>query len=154
MVEPDEFREAMARWASGVAVVAVRDPEDGRVYGTTVSSLGSLSAEPPRIFFSLGPGAQVLPFLPDGAVFVVNILGGGQRRLAQVFTDPYPVGPNPFPEVGAPVVADAHVALTCEVERLVDVEPGRLVIGGVIGTWVGAAGGPLLRYLRKYRTLG
>lgn len=153
MVPADEFREAMARWAAGVTVVAVRDEDDGRVYGTTVSSLASLSAEPPRIFFSLGAGAQVLPFLGEGAVFVVNILGADQRRLAQIFTDPLPVGPSPFPEQGAPVVAGAHAVLVCVVDRLVPVDPGRIVVGRVVDTRTGEPGSPLLRYMREYRTL-
>jgi len=153
VVSEEEFRDALARWASGVSVVAVQDPDDGRVYGTTVSSLGSLSADPPRIFFSLGPGAQVLPFLPEEAVFVVNILGEDQRRLAQVFTDSFPVGPSPFPEVGAPVIGDAHVSLICEVDRLVEADPGRIVIGRVVEARVEGTGGPLVRYMRGYRSL-
>jgi flavin reductase (DIM6/NTAB) family NADH-FMN oxidoreductase RutF len=153
-LDPDGFREAMARWAAGVSVVAVRDPDDGRVYGTTVSSLASLSAEPPRIFFSLGPGAQVLPFIGEGARFVVNILGEEQRRLAQVFADPFPVGPSPFPAEGSPVITDAPVSLTCEAERLVDVDPGRIVVGRVVAAEVRGGSGPLIRYLREYRRLG
>jgi flavin reductase (DIM6/NTAB) family NADH-FMN oxidoreductase RutF len=153
MISGDDFREAMARWAAGVAVVAVRDPDDGRVYGTTVSSLSSLSAEPPRILFSLGTGAQVLPFLEEETPFAVNILGEDQRRLAQVFTDPFPVGPSPFPEEGLPAIADAHVVLECRVERLVEVAPSRLVVAAVEGARLGEPGRPLVRYLRKYRGL-
>jgi flavin reductase (DIM6/NTAB) family NADH-FMN oxidoreductase RutF len=154
VLTPDDFKEAMARWVAGVTVVAVRDPDDGRVYGTTVSSLASLSAEPPRIFFSLGPGAQVLPFIGVDARFVVNILGEEQRRLAQVFSDPFPVGPSPFPAEGPPVIADAHVSLTCEAERLVEVDPGRIVVGRVMAARVRGGSGPLIRYLREYRRLG
>jgi flavin reductase (NADH) len=153
MISGADFREALARWASGVAVVAVQDPADGRVYGTTVSSLSSLSAEPPRILFSLGPGAQVLPFLEEETPFAVNILGEEQRRLAQVFTDSFPVGPSPFPEEGLPAIKDAHVVLECRVERLVEVVPGRLVVAVVEGARLGEPGRPLVRYLREYRGL-
>ena len=153
-VPAEAFKEAMARWASGVTVVAVRDEDDGRVYGTTVSSLASMSAEPPLIFFSVGPGAQVLPFLEKDHHFVVNILDGDQRRLAQIFTDPFPVGPSPFPAQGPPIIEGAHAALVCRVERLVEVGPGRIVLGRVVETRTGEPGRPLLRYLREYRTLG
>lgn len=151
--DPDAFREAMARWASGVAVVAVRDPDDGRVYGTTASSLSSLSAEPPRVFFSLGPGAQVLPFLPEGARFVVNVLAADQRRLAQVFTDAFPVGPSPFPGEGDPLVEGTHAGLVGEVERVVEVGASRIVVARVLEAFPGPASSPLIRHLREYRSL-
>lgn len=153
MISGDDFREALARWASGVAVIAVRDPDDGRVYGTTASSISSLSAEPPRILFSLGPGAQILPFLEEETAFAVSVLGEDQRRLAQVFTDSFPVGLSPFPEEGLPAIADAHAVLECRVERLVEVAPSRLVVALVEGARLGKPGRPLVRYLREYRGL-
>lgn len=150
----EDFREAMARWASGVSLVALRDPDDQNVYATTISSLGSVSARPPRIVLSLGPGAQVLPFLEEGRRFVVNGLTRGQKGLAARFTDSFPVGPSPFPSEGDPVVEGAHFTLTCTVERVVSVDNCRLVLGRVEEAVVGDdAAGPLLYYLRDYRVL-
>jgi len=150
---PDAFREVMSRWASGVAVVAVRDPDDARVYATTVSSFGSVSTRPPRIVISLGPGAQVLPFLKEGRVFAVNVLAVGQEALATRFTDSFPVGPSPFPNGGLPVISGAHAHLACTVESLVPVGSSRLVVGLVEEASAQDGSAPLLYYDRDYREL-
>ncbi|HUH12709.1 MAG TPA: flavin reductase family protein, partial [Longimicrobiales bacterium] len=120
----DAFRDAFSRWASGVSIVAVRDEE--RVYATTVSSLASLSAEPPQLVLSLSPGAQVLPFLPEGAAFGVSILAASQRRLATIFADAFPVGPYPFGTGDPPLVAGALATLACRVSALHAAPPARL----------------------------
>lgn len=149
---PEAFREALSHWASGVTVVAVRE-EDGTLHATTASSFASISDDPPRILVSLGPGAQILPFLAPGHRFVVNILSHGQRRLAMVFADPFPVGPSPFPSEGDPVAAGAVAVLVCEVERLIPVDGVRLLLGQVMETRVGEGGDPLVRYRREYRSV-
>jgi len=152
-VEGESFRGAMARWASGVSVVAVRDADDGRVYATTVSALASISARPPRIAISLGPGAQALPFLSEGGHFVVNILARDQSALASRYADAFPVGPDPFPAEGDPAIQGTHARLTCEVERLVPVGSSRLVVGLVVETDVGGGTSPLLYHERGYAEL-
>lgn len=151
-VSPDTFREALSRWASAVAIVAVRD--EAAVHATTVSSFASVSAEPPRILLSLGPTARVLPFLAEeGRRFTVNVLSEGQRRLATVFADSYPVGPSPFPPEGDPRIQGAHVVLTCTVDSVIAVGDVRMVIGLVVATELGESGGPLLYHRREYWTL-
>lgn len=152
-VEPDHFRNAMSRWASGVSVVAVRDADDGRVYATTVSALASISARPPRIAISLGAGAQAIPFLSEGRRFVVNILAREQSSLASRYADAFPVGPDPFPAEGDPAIEGAHARLTCEVERLIPVGSSRLVVGLVVETDGGGDTTPLLYHERGYSGL-
>ncbi len=150
-VPPRLFKEALSHWASGVSLVTVRD-DDGSVYATTVSSFGGLSADPPRVLFSLGPGAQVLPFLHEGSRFVVNVLAGSQRRLAVIYSDPFPVGPSPFPESGLPIIPDSHAAVVCETDRVVPVDDSRLVVGLVTEAVLEGEGEPLIHYRREYRT--
>jgi flavin reductase (DIM6/NTAB) family NADH-FMN oxidoreductase RutF len=149
---PDAFREALSYWASGVTVVSVREA-DGTVHATTVTSFASVSATPPRILVSLGPGAQVLPFLEEGARFAVNFLSRHQKALAIRYADAYPVGPSPFPERGDPVVEGALVALVATAVRVIPVNGTRIVIGAVAETLEGDAPGPLLRYRREYHGL-
>jgi flavin reductase (DIM6/NTAB) family NADH-FMN oxidoreductase RutF len=151
-VSPEAFRDALSHWASGVTVVAVRE-EDGTLHATTVSSFASVSAEPPRILISLGPGAQVLPFLDPGHRFVVNILSHSQTRLATIFADPFPVGPSPFPSEGDPVVAGSLAVLVCGVEGVIPVDGVRLVLGRVLETQLGVPEEPLVNYRREYRSV-
>ena len=166
--DPDVFREVMAGWVTGVAIVAVRDPDDGRVYATTVSSLASVSADPPRIVISLGPGAQALPFLqapgPEargearpGTRFVVSVLAEEQAGLARRYADPYPVGASPFPEEGDPVVEGASGVMVCEVAEIFPVGSCRLVVAlvqeALPGGGAGSRPAPLLHHEREYRSL-
>lgn len=148
MIDRNRFRDALASWASGVAVVAYRTEE--RVVATTVSAFMSLSLEPPLILIALGPNATVRPYLQPGATFAISVLGAGQKRLAMVFADPFPVGPDPFPAAGAPVITGALVGLTCEVERVAEGGDHAIVIAAVQDAAVGDRGSPLVRYDRKY----
>ena len=134
-------------------MVAVREGE--RIHATTVTSFASISVDPPLVLVSLGPSAQVLPFLDAGTRFVVNVLSREQRRLASVFADSYPVGASPFPTEGPPVLEGAQASLICAVDRWIPLENGvRLVLARVEDAVLGdPAGGPLLHYLREYRGL-
>ncbi len=149
---PDDFREALSRWVAGVAVIAVREPD--RVYATTVSSFTSVSADPPLVLISLGAGAQVLPFLSEGRRFTVSILSVGQRRLATVFADSFPVGPSPFPSQGDPFLEGSLAALACSVRTVVEAAMSRVVIASVEEARPGGEGEPLVHYGREYRMLG
>lgn len=148
----EAFRDALARWAATVTVVAARDADD--VHATTVTSFFPVSADPPLVAISLGPHAQVLPWLEPGGRFVVNVLAADQARLASSFADPFPVGPSPFPADGDPVVAGCVTALLCSVQEVHGTKGGaRLVVGRVEGTVDGGGSEPLLYHRRRYRRL-
>jgi flavin reductase (DIM6/NTAB) family NADH-FMN oxidoreductase RutF len=92
----------------------------------------------------------VRPYLQPGATFAISVLGADQKRLAMVFADPFPVGPDPFPAAGAPVIDSALIGLTCEVERVNEGGDHAIVIAAVHDAVVGARGSPLVRYDRQY----
>jgi flavin reductase (NADH) len=152
MIDRDRFREALSAWASGVTVVACRT--DQGIVATTVSAFLSLSLDPPMILVAIGPNATVRPFLQPGARFGVSILGAGQRRLAMVFADPFPVGPVPFPPEGDPLIDGCLLGLSCVVERVDEGGDHAIVIGAVRDVTGGASGAPLIRYDRRYHALG
>lgn len=152
MIDRDRFRDALAAWASGVAVVACRTEQ--RVVATTVTAFMSLSLEPPLILVAIGPNATVRPFLQPGERFGVSILGAEQRRLAMVFADPFPVGPDPFPPDGDALIDGCLLGLSCVVERVDDGGDHAIVIGAVHDVTGGASGAPLIRYDRRYHALG
>lgn len=150
-IDPDIFKDALAHWAAGVSIVAFRDEQ--RVVATTVSAFMSLSVEPPLVLLALAPNATVRPYLAAGAPFGVSILPASQRRLATVFADPLPVGPDPFTAEGAPLIEGALVQLSCTVT---EVRPGgshAVVIAAVHAARVRPGDGPLIRYDRRYAGL-
>ncbi len=150
MIDADRFRETLAHWASGVAVAAVRD--EAKVHATTVTAFLSISVQPPMVLISLGPSAQILPFIPLGTSFGVSVLGAEQARLASVFADSYPVGASPFALEGVPLITDALVRMSCRVERIDQAGDHRLVHALVERSEVGS-GDPLVRFGRAYHRL-
>jgi flavin reductase ActVB len=144
------FREAMARWASGVAVVACR--HEGRVIATTVAAFLSVSLEPPLVLVALGANATVLPFLAVAAPFGISILAAKQRRLAAVFADPFPAIADPFPAADPPLLPDALVRLHCSVRETRTAGDHTLVIAAVDELHF-AETAPLIRFRRRYHAL-
>ncbi|MEO3776554.1 flavin reductase family protein [Micromonospora sp. B11E3] len=78
------FTEAMARLASGVAVVTSRQP-DGAPCGLLVSSICSYSVRPPSVLVSIGRESRSYRALLGQAEFGVHLLGSGDGPVAQVF---------------------------------------------------------------------
>lgn len=144
------FREAMGRWASGVAVVACR--HEGRVIATTVSAFLSLSLEPPLVLLAFGASATVLPFLTVAAPFGISVLTATQRRLASVFADPFPVSPDAFAAADPPLLPDALVRLRCSVRETRTAGDHTLVIAMVDELHFTDAA-PLIRFRRRYHAL-
>jgi 3-hydroxy-9,10-secoandrosta-1,3,5(10)-triene-9,17-dione monooxygenase reductase component len=149
-LEPARFREALAHWASGVAIAACRD--DARLVATTVSAFMSLSAEPPQVLLAIGPNATIRPYLHAGAPFGVSILSHAQRRLAAVYADPYAVGADPFAG-DPPVIHDALTTLVCRVSEARTAADHMLVIADVQAVHVQHDRAPLIRYRRRYHVL-
>lgn len=152
--------EALARWASGVAVLAVR--EEGRVFGITVTAFSAVSLEPPLVLVCLGRNAIVLPTLlagnqpgnaADAPEFVVNILAEDQRRLASIFTDVGPLGRDAFAAQGAPLLPDSLASLVCTVDALHEAGDHWIVIGRVRDIVTGGGRAPLVRFQRAWHGL-
>lgn len=152
-VAADRFREAFARWAATVTIVAVRDDE-GAVHATTVSSFAPLSARPPLVVICLGGGAQVLPFCEPGRKVGVSVLGEHQARWASIFTDSFPVGAPEWTEGDAPRIPGSVASLTCRVRAIHPADGGsRLVLCNVDDIELGDQDRPLLYWQRGYRRL-
>jgi len=83
MVGGEELRGLMRSWPHGVSVLTV-DYEGDRM-GVTVSSLVSLSLEPPLIGVSIGKEASSYELLRRAGAFAVSLLGAGQEEIARRF---------------------------------------------------------------------
>jgi len=83
MVEGDELRSLMRSWPHGVSVLTV-DHEGDRM-GVTVSSLVSLSLEPPLVGISIGKQASCYELLRRAGAFAISLLGAGQEDIARRF---------------------------------------------------------------------
>ena len=81
-------RALFRRWPAGVSVVVAE--LDGRRHGLTVSSLVSLSLDPPLVGISLSQQASLHELLRDAGVWAASMLSGEQEHLAQHFARSVP----------------------------------------------------------------
>ena len=96
MIDQDEFRSVMGRFASGVTVVTSLDP-NGEDEGMTVSAFCSLSLDPPLVLVCVDQSAKMYDSLANSETFIVNILSERQEPLARRFSGP---DPNRFDGIG------------------------------------------------------
>ena len=78
-----EQRSLFRRWPAGVSIVVA--DVDGHRHGRTVSSLVSLSLEPPLVGISVAHSASIHELLRGAETWAVSVLAGGQDELAQRF---------------------------------------------------------------------
>lgn len=114
------FRDAMSRFATGVAVVTTIDG-DSRPVGVTVNSLTSVSLDPPLLLWTLGLRAYSLPIFRHSGVFAVNILPADAWETCLQFARP---GADKFDGIpwtsdpaGLPLIGGALAHLICTTWR-------------------------------------
>ena len=83
-----EQRALFRRWPAGVSVVVAE--VDGRRHGLTVSSLVSLSLDPPLVGISIAHQASLHELLRDAGEWTASLLAGDQEGLAQHFARSVP----------------------------------------------------------------
>src|ERR1700758_1479201 len=80
MTTGDDLRGLMRLWPHGVSILSV--DIDGDRMGVTVSSLVSLSLEPPLVGVSIGKDASCYELLRSAGRFAVSLPGSEQEELA------------------------------------------------------------------------
>lgn len=150
------LRALMRRFPSGVAVVTI-DLEGERL-GLTVSSLVSLSLDPPLVGVSIAKEAAMHELLRRAGSFSASLLAADQEGVAQHFARGVP----PFAhwqgvplreDEGAPLIARALGWLRCRVRDAEDTGDHSFFVGEVLESELGAPKPPLLYLDRRYRDL-
>lgn len=160
-LDPALFKEAMRNMASSVAVIATDGPA-GRA-GLTVSSLSSLSMEPPSVVFCVHGASTALPALLENRVFTANVLAHGQHGVSDAFAGQVPAfRANKFASAewdvlltGAPALRGALMTFDCRLAATFDFGTHRIIAGEVVGiaSAAGIAAEPLIYANRAYRRL-
>jgi flavin reductase (DIM6/NTAB) family NADH-FMN oxidoreductase RutF len=83
-VAPQLFREIMASFPTGVAIVTARE-SDGRPRGLTLSAFSPVSLDPPLVLVCVDRASNTLPALQAAGGFTVNFLAGGREHLAVLY---------------------------------------------------------------------
>jgi flavin reductase (DIM6/NTAB) family NADH-FMN oxidoreductase RutF len=137
-ISSDQFRGAMRHLAGGVSVITVGRGND--ITGMTVTSVSSLSVDPPTLLVSINRESSSWPLLKRYGVFGVNILTSDQLEVAERFSGKDGLkGADRFAGArwitrvsGVPLLAGALAAVDCEVEDIVERHSHAIVIGRVL----------------------
>ncbi len=150
-LDPADFRNALARFASGVTIVLTRN-KIGVLVGFTASAFSALSLEPPLILVCLQKDADCYPAFMQAKAFTVSILAAGQdvvaRRFATKGADKL-AGTPVAPASSLPRIDGASAWLDCRMHSRRDGGDHTILIGEVIAAgWSDAE--PLLHFNRTF----
>jgi len=149
----EDFKAGFRHHAAGVALV-VADTPAGPV-GLTVSSLASVSADPPMLSFSVASTRGSARALLQAPALDVVLLSAAHAPLAAAFATPG--APRFTAEQGwlrFPLrLADARATFHGRIAETVAAGDSRLVLVEVTGVDLGEPAEPLVYVDRAYRTL-
>lgn len=159
MIDADDFRAALGRFATGVTVVTVDGPDGD--HGMTVNSFASVSLDPPLVLFNADRETDTHDYVADAGHFAVNVLTADQQWLSTRFAgahkdmaDPFEDVPTHRGETGAPLVDDALATVDCTLWDAVDGGDHTIYVGEVVALETGAADArPLTFYRGEYGTI-
>lgn len=156
-VDPDTYRDALARFPAGVTVVTTED--DGQPRGLTVSAFSSVSLDPSIVAVNVSRGSRNHEALVEGEAFAVSVLAEDQQEVGTRFADPDVPVEERFDGVGtrqlqtgSPVLEDALVQLDAVVHDTVRAGDHTVVLGRVVAAEVPRPDArPLAYWDRDYR---
>jgi flavin reductase (DIM6/NTAB) family NADH-FMN oxidoreductase RutF len=155
-VTSGDFRNAMRQLTGGVSVVTAGRGRD--ISGMTVTSLSSLSVDPPALIVSVNRESSSWPLVKRYGFFGVNILTSDQIEIAERFTGKGGLkGADRFAGArwttrasGVPLLVGALAAIDCEVEDIVERHSHAIVIGRVLDVAVSARTAALAYWQGRY----
>ena len=155
-VDPEIFRRALSRFASGVTIVTTADREGNR-YGFTASAFSSLSLDPPLVLVCLATTADSHPVFVNAERFIVNVLRPEHEDLAVRFAskgvEKFAGGEfRPGAGEGLPVLESALINLKCRLHDRYEGGDHTILVGAVDFAYV-HEGEPMLLFDRAFRRL-
>jgi flavin reductase (DIM6/NTAB) family NADH-FMN oxidoreductase RutF len=155
-VTSSDFRNAMRQLTGGVSVITAGRGRDAS--GMTVTSVSSLSVDPPALIVSINRESSSWPLVKRYGFFGVNILTSDQIDIAERFTGKSGLkGADRFAGArwttrasGVPLLVGALAAIDCEVEDVVERHSHAIVIGRVLDVAVSARTAALAYWQGRY----
>jgi 3-hydroxy-9,10-secoandrosta-1,3,5(10)-triene-9,17-dione monooxygenase reductase component len=151
--DPAAFRAVMRRHPSGVTVVT--SLREGEPRGITLSAFASVSTDPPMLLICVNREARSYLYISSSRIFCVNLLGAGQRELAERFSGR--IKERQFDDIawstdvtGAPVLSGTVGHFDCAVDAEHHAGSHSIFIGRVLAC-AAQAGAPLGYYEGQFR---
>jgi flavin reductase (DIM6/NTAB) family NADH-FMN oxidoreductase RutF len=145
-------------YPQGVSVLTV--DADGERMGVTISSLVSLSLDPPLVGVSIGKDAACYELVRRAGAFGISLLGSRHAAVAQRFAAGFPpiahwegVVTREGSAGSAPLLGDARGWLECRIRAAHDVGDHTFFVADVLSAELGPAEGGLVYFDRSYHAL-
>ena len=153
------LRTMMARFATGVSVVAAR--QGPLLAGMTANAIASVSIDPPLLVASISRGSETHAAIIGSHSFAVSVLAADQQEVAECFAQSTTAvklkrfcdAPWHEAETGSPILDGAIAFFDC---RISATHPGgdhTIFIGEIVAAGYDEAAEPLLWYGSRYRQL-
>lgn len=129
------YRNALGRFATGVALVAARD-DKGTARAITINSFCSISLDPPIVSWAIDEASDRYHIFAGARDFSINVLRAEQQPLADRFTrrtearledGTYDI------EGQTPLLRDVLMRLSCRVRFMEAVGDHTIIFGDVVG---------------------
>jgi len=138
VIGADEFKDCLARWASGVTVVTSRAGDE--IHGMTVSDFSGASLTPPLVSVCCSKESITTGLIARGQCFGVNVLADGQQAISNRFASKkYEherfVGLDyDQADTGAPLIAGCLVNLDCRLVATYEAGDHLIYLGEIQST--------------------
>jgi flavin reductase (DIM6/NTAB) family NADH-FMN oxidoreductase RutF len=158
-IAPALFRDVMASFPAGVAVVTAREA-GRRPRGLTLSAFCPVSLDPPLVLVCVAKTSNTLAALKAAGGFTVNFLAGGREHLAVLYASKAEEKfegiawlPPATPEGGPILHEDSAAYAVCVTRQAVEAGDHWVFIGEVEEAATIPDHLPLLYHRRAYRDL-
>jgi flavin reductase (DIM6/NTAB) family NADH-FMN oxidoreductase RutF len=161
MDEPERrrLRDLMARFATGVSVVAAR--HGPLLAGMTANAIATISIDPPLMMASIARKAETHGAIIGSHAFAISILADDQQALADCFARPTTARKlTGFcdaawheAETGSPILDGALAFFDCRLTQRYDGGDHTIFLGEIVAAGFRDDAEPLLWYASGYRRL-
>ncbi|MEM3670148.1 MAG: flavin reductase family protein [Thermoprotei archaeon] len=155
-VNPETFRRAMSRFATGVTVVTT--VHQGEKMGSTVQAFSSISLNPKLVMVSLNSEGRTKKYIEASGIFAVSVLSEKDSDVSKRFADPTLNAEQRFSGIewftgitGSPIISSAIAYVECSVKQRVEAGDHTIFIGEVLRAEATSESAfPLLYYMSSY----
>jgi flavin reductase (DIM6/NTAB) family NADH-FMN oxidoreductase RutF len=154
-LDPEQLRQAMRAWTTGVAVITAI--HEGQRYGMTINSFTSISLEPPLISVTLKQLTHTHELVEKSGEFAITILAADQGNVSDIFAGKIPDIEDRFEgleteslHIDAPLLKGGTAFFNCRVVNSIPVGENTVFFAEVIAARGEGEGAPLVYHNRVF----
>ena len=128
----DNFRLAMRRYIYSVSIMSNKD-DNGNSNAITVSSVTSISMDPPSLLICINKSSRIHDTLQIGSRFCINLLKKDQEELSNICSDEESYeerfNNENWDTKEIPFLYNAQANIFCKVDKLTSYHTHTIVVG-------------------------